>query len=122
MKALLIEDNRVLATITGRSLKALRFSHVDIAHSGKEALEFLSRQTYHVILVDWMLPYGSGLDVVHCIRASKQHKDTPVIMTTGKREREDIIKALESGVNSYLVKPIRHKVLKERIDQILDAS
>ncbi len=119
MKALLIEDNLVLATITSRSLQALRFNHVDVAHNGEEALKFLTRQKYNVILVDWMLPKTSGLEIVKCIRASKDHHNTPIIMTTGKSERQDIIKALKSGVDSYLVKPISPQVLKERIDKVL---
>lgn len=119
MKALLIEDNLVLATITSRSLQALRFTHVDVAHNGEEALKFLTRQKYHVILVDWMLPKTSGLEIVKAIRASKDHQNTPIIMTTGKSERQDIIKALQSGVDSYLVKPISPHVLKDRIDKLL---
>lgn len=122
MKALLIEDNLVLATITSRSLQALRFTHVDVAHTGEEALRFLARQRYNVILVDWMLPKTSGLEIVKCIRASKDHQNTPVIMTTGKNERKDILKALQSGVDSYLVKPISPQVLKERIDKVLEAA
>lgn len=119
MKALLIEDNRVLASITSRSLKALRFTQVDVAHDGEDALRLLTRQKYDVILVDWMLPRANGLEIVRCIRASKDHGGTPIIMTTGKNEREDIIKALQSGVDSYLVKPISPQVLKDRIDQVL---
>lgn len=119
MKALLIEDNLVLATITSRSLQALRFTLVDVAHDGEEALRFLSRQKYDVILVDWMLPKSNGLDIVRCIRASKDHAATPIIMTTGKNERQDIIRAVQSGVDAYLVKPISPNVLKERIDKLL---
>lgn len=122
MKALLIEDNLVLATITSRSLQALSFAHVDVAHTGEEALRFLTRQKYNVILVDWMLPKTNGLEIVRCIRASKDHQDTPVIMTTGKNERQDIIKALQSGVDSYLVKPITPQVLKDRIDKVLAST
>ena len=122
MKALLIEDNLVLATITGRSLQALRFSHVDVAHDGEEALRFLRDQKYDVILVDWMLPKTSGLEIVRCIRASRDHASTPIIMTTGKNERQDIIKALQTGVDAYLVKPISPTVLKERIDKVLAAA
>lgn len=119
MKALLIEDNLVLAAITSRSLTALRFSHVDVAHDGEEALRFLSRQKYDIILVDWMLPKGNGLDIVRCIRASRDHAHTPIIMTTGKNEREDIIQAVRTGVDAYLVKPISPSVLKDRIDKVL---
>lgn len=122
MKALLIEDNLVLATITGRSLQALRFSHVDVAHDGEEALRFLREQKYDVILVDWMLPKTSGLEIVRCIRASRDHASTPIIMTTGKNERQDIIRALQTGVDAYLVKPISPTVLKERIDKLLAAT
>lgn len=122
MKALLIEDNLVLATITGRSLQALRFTHVDVAHDGEEALRFLREQIYDVILVDWMLPKSSGLDIVRCIRASRDHASTPIIMTTGKNERQDIIKAMQTGVDAYLVKPISPTLLKERIDKVLAAA
>lgn len=122
MKALLIEDNLVLATITSRSLQALRFSHVDVAHDGDEALRFLREQKYDVILVDWMLPKSSGLDIVRCIRGSRDHASTPIIMTTGRNERQDIIRALQTGVDAYLVKPISPRILKEHIDKVLSIS
>ena len=119
MRALLIEDNLVLATITSRSLKALRFTHVDVAHDGEEALKYLSKSKYNIILVDWMLPRTSGLEIVRCIKASKDHCNTPIIMTTGKNEKTDILKALQTGVDAYLVKPISPQVLRERIDKVL---
>ncbi len=119
MNALLIEDNLVLAKITSRSLMALRFSNVDIAHDGEGALRYLSRETYDLIVVDWMLPKASGLDIVRCIRSSKNHADTPIVMTTGKNDRQDIVMALESGVDAYLVKPISPNVLTERIEKVL---
>lgn len=122
MKALLIEDNLILATIMSRSLQALQFTHVDVAHNGEEALKYLMRQKYDVILVDWMLPKMSGLEIVKAIRASRDHRDTAIIMTTGKKERQDIIMALQSGVDSYLVKPISPQVLKDRIDKVLAAT
>ena len=119
MRALLIEDNLVIATITSRSLKALRFTEVDVAYDGEDALKYLSKQKYHIILVDWMLPRTSGLDIVRCIRASKDHCKTPIIMTTGKSDKKDILTALQTGVDAYLVKPISPQVLKERIDKLL---
>ena len=119
MNALLIEDNLVLAKITSRSLQAMHFANVDVAHDGDEALRFLSSQTYDLIVVDWMLPKASGLDIVRTIKASKEHASTPIIMTTGKNDRQDIVMALQSGVDAYLVKPISPAVLTERVGKVL---
>jgi len=119
MNALLIEDNLVLAKITIRSLEAMHFANVDVAHDGDEALRFLSSHTYDLIVVDWMLPKASGLDIVRTIKASKEHASTPIIMTTGKNDRQDIVMALQTGVDAYLVKPISPAVLTERVGKVL---
>jgi two-component system chemotaxis response regulator CheY len=97
----------------------MHFANVDVAHDGDEALRFLSSQTYDLIVVDWMLPKASGLDIVRTIKASKEHASTPIIMTTGKNDRQDIVMALQTGVDAYLVKPISPAVLTERVEKVL---
>jgi len=119
MTALLIEDNLVIAKITSRSLQVMNFSRVDVAYDGDEALRYLSQHVYDLIVVDWMLPNSSGLDIVRTIKASTEHASTPIIMTTGKNDHSDIVVALQSGVDAYLVKPVSPAVLMERVAKLL---
>ena len=60
-----------------------------------------------------------GLDLVRELRAGEKYRYLPIIMVTGHKERENVIKALKAGVNEYLVKPVRYAVLEEKIKHLL---
>jgi DNA-binding response OmpR family regulator len=108
---LIIEDDENL----GQSLKKVIESEGMMAHLArnlKEAREIIST-TIDVVILDWMLPDGQGIDFLRELRASG--KSTPVIMLTARSELVDKVVGLESGANDYMTKPLESRELIARV-------
>ena len=86
----------------------------------KEAWEIIEKKAPDLILLDWMLPDSSGIDLLHRVR--KYHSKLPVIMLTAKAEEEDRVLGLDMGADDYIVKPFSVKELKSRIQAVLRRS
>ncbi len=68
------------------------------------------------------MPNMSGLDLTRALRAHADGKSVPILMVTTRSVKEDIIAAVQAGVNNYIVKPFTPQVLKEKIDAILSGT
>lgn len=111
MKILLIEDNEMII----KALKYLLESHeyyVDVATSIKESKEKITN-TYDLIILDVMLPDGNGLDFF------KEYVSTPALVLSAKDEEKDVVKAIDLGVQDYIIKPFRSMELLSRINNII---
>lgn len=112
MKLLLVEDNPGISRATKVILTRSGFS-VDTAADGLQALEALHSDDYDGLVLDWMLPGMSGLDVLKQIRA--EGNAIPTIMMTAKGEVSDKVEALDSGANDYITKPYDASELAARV-------
>jgi DNA-binding response OmpR family regulator len=83
------------------------------AASGQQGQERWQTWQPHLLVVDWMLPGGSGLDLVRTVRAAGDR--VPIIMVTARNEEPDIVVALEMGADDYLVKPVSLRQLVARM-------
>ena len=111
MKILLIEDNEMII----KDLKYLLESHefiVDVATTIKEAKESITSK-YDLIILDVMLPDGNGLDFF------KNYVSIPALVLSAKDEEEDVVKAIDLGVQDYIIKPFRSMELLSRINNII---
>ena len=90
--------------------------------NGNEGLKELKKFEPNLLLLDWMLPDLSGIDVCKNIRRDSNFKTLPIIMLTAKGEEEDKIKGLESGVDDYITKPFSFNELHARIKAVLRRS
>lgn len=90
---------------------------VDLAENGLLGLERLLRNTYHLVLLDVMMPEMSGLDV--CKRAREQGIQVPIVLLTAKGEEMDKVLGLELGADDYITKPFSLRELLARIKAIL---
>ena len=90
------------------------------ALSVKDAWQIIEEKAPDLVLLDWMLPDSSGIDLLHRIR--KYHSKLPVIMLTAKAEEEDRVLGLDMGADDYIVKPFSVKELKSRIQAVLRRS
>ena len=68
------------------------------------------------------MPTMTGIDLARALRAQDNGKTVPILMVTTRSVREDIVAAVEAGVNNYIVKPFTPQVLKEKIDQVLSGA
>ena len=92
------------------------------SENGNEGLKQLKKFEPNLLLLDWMLPDLSGIEICKNIRKDNKFKTLPIIMLTAKGEEEDKIKGLESGVDDYLTKPFSYKELLARIKAVLRRS
>ena len=118
MKFLVIDDSATMRRIVINSLQRIGFSDSMEAGDGMEALERFDASVGFII-TDWDMPKMSGVDFTRALRARPAGSSVPVLMITTRSAREDILAAVEAGVNNYIVKPFTPQVLKEKIDQLL---
>ena len=117
MRLLLVEDDIKLGTVQKELLELAGFE-VIWAQDGKQALEdFCTAKdnTFDVIILDWMLPEVSGLEVCKILRSPKYNYQGGIIFVTAKDSLEDCLQGLETGADDYLVKPFANKELVARI-------
>lgn len=118
MKVLLVDDSGVMRKIIARSLNSLWIDEVIEAADGVEALEvFKDGEGFDLVLTDWNMPRMNGLELVQAIRAAG-HK-LPIMMVTTETEKEQVVKAIQAGVNDYLVKPFDQDMLTMKLERVL---
>lgn len=110
---LVVDDNPMMLKVIKEHLHETY--DVATAVSGRVALKFLERRTTDLILLDYMMPEESGLEVLEKLRAKEETKDIPVIFLTGVTERKKIKNALVMRPQGYLLKPVDHDKLMEEI-------
>jgi two-component system chemotaxis response regulator CheY len=121
MKFLVVDDSVTMRRIVVNSLTRIGYSDIVEASDGAEALAKFDASVGFVI-TDWNMPNVSGIDLTRALRARPDGAVVPILMVTARSVREDIIAALESGVNNYIVKPFTPQVLKEKIDLLVTPS
>ncbi|WP_024786702.1 MULTISPECIES: response regulator transcription factor [unclassified Lebetimonas] len=115
MKILIVEDDLNILSLLKEHLKEEGFI-IDIAQNGADGEYLAILNQYDVIILDWMLPEKSGIDVLKTLR--EKNITTPVIMLTAKGDIEDKIKGLKTGADDYLPKPFSLQELQARIEAI----
>ncbi len=118
MRIFLAEDEAAIAGFLKEGLEEEGFA-VDVARNGREALEIVMTylNEYDIILLDWMMPGISGIEICRSIR--KENKIIPIIFLTAKDTVDDTIFGLEAGANDYLKKPFAFEELLARIKVLL---
>ena len=120
-KIFIIEDETSIIQLVQHNLEKDGFI-VSSAINGNEGLKDLKKFEPNLLLLDWMLPDLSGIEICKSIRKDTSFKNLPVIMLTAKGEEEDKIKGLDSGADDYLTKPFSYNELLARIKAILRRS
>ncbi|MDH5257608.1 MAG: response regulator transcription factor [Gammaproteobacteria bacterium] len=93
---------------------------VKVANDGQEAMDAIAEMSMpKLVLLDIMMPYFDGYQLVAHIRNETDWKDVPIVMLTAKSQEKDIIKALEGGANDYVVKPFQPGELITRLKMLM---
>ena len=116
---LIVEDDQGIQDMLSYALEPEGYQLYS-ALTVKEAWQIIESKAPDLVLLDWMLPDSSGIDLLHRIR--KYHSRLPVIMLTAKAEEEDRVLGLDMGADDYIVKPFSVKELKSRIQAVLRRS
>lgn len=116
MQILLVDDEVELTDPLSRML-AREGYQVDVAHDGEEGSQLAIAHHYDLLILDWMLPYRSGLDI--CRQLRSQGDQTPVLFLTAKDTIDDRVQGLDAGADDYLVKPFELRELMARVRALL---
>lgn len=124
MRILLVDDEPELTAPLSRVLQQQGY-RVDIAQTGQAGLDLASLaqtqgQAYDLLILDWMLPERSGLEICQILR--QQGHSTPVLFLTAKDTLDDRVQGLDAGANDYLVKPFELRELLARVRAQLRTS
>jgi two-component system phosphate regulon response regulator PhoB len=118
---LIVEDEAPLVELLKYNVEALGFD-VDVAMRGDEAETRLRERTFDLILLDWMLPGLSGIELCRRIRSRAETSSTPIIMLTARGEEGERVRGLTTGADDYVVKPFSIPELSARIKALLRRS
>lgn len=112
MRILFAEDDKRLSKMIDFLLKKENYI-VDCVYNGQDAIDYANLSDYDIIILDWMMPLKSGIEVCRYLRA--QNNQTAILMLTARDSLEDKIDGLDSGADDYLAKPFEFPELLARI-------
>ncbi len=115
---LVVEDEAAIATMLRYNLEKSGF-RVEEAGDGQEALTRIAEIQPDIVLLDWMLPQMSGIEVCRQIRRRPTTRELPVIMVTARTEDQDAVRGLNTGADDYITKPFNMEALIARIRALL---
>lgn len=114
MDILIVEDDELTAKIIFKHLKKNLYNP-KVVCDGESCLKFMESNAPSLILLDYMLPGISGLEVLKTIREKHGIVELPIILVTAKTDTKDVVSALKIGANDYIKKPINFDILSARI-------
>jgi two-component system phosphate regulon response regulator PhoB len=120
-KVFLVEDEQSIVTLVEYSLKSEGYK-VLVSSNGEEALSEIKKEEPDIVLLDWMLPDLSGLDICKLLKKDEKFKHIPIIMLTAKGQEEDKVAALNAGADDYITKPFGNAEMVARINALLRRS
>ncbi len=118
LRVLIVEDEDTLIELLEYNFKKEGYT-VETATDGESALDKILFKSPDLIILDWMLPKLSGIELCRQIRSTKQIKNIPVIMLTARGEERDRLKGLEMGADDYVTKPFSINELLARAKAVL---
>ena len=115
---LVVEDEDALSTLLQYNLEKEGYD-VAVAMDGEEALTQVSERLPDLVVLDWMLPKVSGIEVCRRLRQRTETRNVPIIMLTARGEESDRIRGLDTGADDYVIKPFAMSELSARIRAVL---
>jgi len=118
---LVVEDERPIREMVAFGLRRAGFEVVE-AEDTREARARMADRRPDLVLIDWMLPDMSGLELTRAIKKDKETREVPIILLTARAEEQDKVNGLEGGADDYVTKPFSPRELLARINAVLRRS
>ncbi|MEX0692917.1 MAG: response regulator [Rhodospirillales bacterium] len=119
MRVLIVDDYQTMLRVLKSLLRQLKFTSIDEASNGADALEMLQKGDYGMVISDWNMEPMDGLELLCAVRADDALKDMPFIMITAESTTEKMIRAKKAGVSNYIIKPFTAETLKTKLVSVL---
>ena len=117
-RVLVIDDDPTLRETLTMALEDANFNVTSFA-SAEDGLRWLSTNNANVLILDWVLPGMSGIELVQILRLKTHSDSLPIILLTGRSDEDDKLKSFEAGVDDYIVKPFSIKELIARVKAVI---
>ena len=118
LKVLIVDDMSTMRRILKNVLKQIGYTDLHEAEDGAVALKKLREGGFGLVVSDWTMPVMTGIELLRAIRADSDIKHLPVLMVTAEAQKDNIIEAVQAGVNNYVVKPFTADALLEKLQKI----
>jgi two-component system chemotaxis response regulator CheY len=115
VRALVVDDSRVMRTIVARTLKQLGWQVTEAGHGGEALAALEVAPETSLVMVDWNMPVMNGLQFVTAVRADPRWSALTVVMVTTESELGQVEKALAAGANEYVMKPFTPEILVDKL-------
>lgn len=119
LQILVVDDQQSMRQLTKYSLGQIGIKKVVEAKSGEDAIKALGQAKFDMVISDWNMNGMDGLTLLKHIRSDPLAKKTPFIMATGQDSKEQVMEAVNAGVNQYIVKPLSAQTLKKKIEAVI---
>ena len=121
LKFLIVDDYSTMRRVVKNQLHELGYANVAEADDGSTALPQLHAGDVDFLITDWNMPGMHGLDLLKAVREHEKLAHLPVLMLTAEARREQIVTAVQAGVDGYVIKPFTAVTLKDKIEKILES-
>ncbi len=119
LNILIVDDSPTMRRILVNTIQKAGYPNCQQAEDGKDALAKLMAGNFDLLMTDWNMPNMNGLELTEAVRSDEKMKDIPILMVTTRNMKSDIISAIRTGVNGYIVKPFDTKTLHAKIEEIM---
>jgi len=121
LKVLLVDDQLSMRALARTALQQIGIINIEDASDGEEAFRVLVQRPVHLVISDFNMPKLDGLGLLRAIRSHEPVRGIAFIMLTGRADKELVQRAVQFGVNNYIVKPFTAAHLKEKIEEVFGA-
>ncbi len=118
INVLIVDDQLTIRSLVRTGLQQLGFSNIYEAPDGEEGLRQMLARPIQLVISDYNMPKLDGLGLLRAIRSHPSIAKTAFVMLTGRADKELVQRAVQFGVNNYLVKPFTVAILKEKIEAV----
>ncbi|MBP1729672.1 MAG: histidine kinase [Deltaproteobacteria bacterium] len=117
MKILVVDDFATMRKIVRNVLKQIHLENTLEAENGKKALEILNKEDVDLIISDWIMPEMTGIEFLKACKADPKFRSIPFIMITAEAQRDNVLEAIQAGVDNYIAKPFTPDKLQDAINK-----
>jgi two-component system chemotaxis response regulator CheY len=119
IRVLVVDDQLTMRALIRSALQEIGFKDITDAGDGEEGLRSLVTQPVHLVISDFNMPKLDGLGFLRAVRAHEPTRKVAFIMLTGRADKELVQRAVQFGVNNYIVKPFTAAALRSKIQEVL---
>ncbi len=122
LRVLVVDDSQVVRSLVRSALREMGIFETIEATNGLEALRWLEREMFDLVISDLNMPQMNGLQLLVRLRTGDWQKQTPFVMLTADGNKENVLEAVKQGASSYIVKPFTADTIQGKVMQVLGAK